>query len=435
MPPRHPDKGTAAAAKLRRSHRKSRNGCLECKRRHIKCDEARPSCSNCVVSERTCSFPPGATPSGPGQPRIAGSEVQSPAESSTSSTVVRTPSREPLTGFPMDLDDEPAPQMLPSFTESYIPSPSSSHQDPAWPRPTFTGKHLALLHYAETTTETFMLGSGLMRPIIDIAIDWAVDAPYALDQLLALCADNLALMSPENATTHRHTATELQTRALMWFNREAQNLTDESSDKTCVPRFLFASLLSVHVLFELFSHYRDNIHVFIDKFADSIHLHRGVRAIISETYHLILESGLRRFLLEVRDAEPENIGGTECAELQKFIESSDLGPTSVSGCKQAVQSLQWAFNLHAALPDPDNTRAGTAFPVLLTTEFVDALRKRRPEALIVLAHYGVLLHRCRTSWIFGDAGAFLIHLIADYLGSFWQEPMQWPLEVLRLEQG
>ncbi|KAI2632476.1 hypothetical protein GGS26DRAFT_77875 [Hypomontagnella submonticulosa] len=40
--------------KNRRFHKKSRKGCLECKRRHIKCDERRPNCGNCDVAARDC---------------------------------------------------------------------------------------------------------------------------------------------------------------------------------------------------------------------------------------------------------------------------------------------------------------------------------------------------------------------------------------------
>ncbi|GJD03911.1 Retinol dehydrogenase 12 [Colletotrichum higginsianum IMI 349063] len=43
--------------KHRRPHRKSRLGCQPCKKRKIKCDEARPSCLNCVRREVDCSFP------------------------------------------------------------------------------------------------------------------------------------------------------------------------------------------------------------------------------------------------------------------------------------------------------------------------------------------------------------------------------------------
>ncbi|KAK9319287.1 hypothetical protein V1517DRAFT_333082 [Lipomyces orientalis] len=40
----------------RRSHLKSRNGCLICKKRKIKCDEMRPQCRNCVKHNVICSY-------------------------------------------------------------------------------------------------------------------------------------------------------------------------------------------------------------------------------------------------------------------------------------------------------------------------------------------------------------------------------------------
>ncbi|EWZ86256.1 hypothetical protein AU210_013007 [Fusarium oxysporum f. sp. radicis-cucumerinum] len=40
----------------RRSHTKSRMGCLTCKRRHIRCDENYPQCQNCTKHKVKCSF-------------------------------------------------------------------------------------------------------------------------------------------------------------------------------------------------------------------------------------------------------------------------------------------------------------------------------------------------------------------------------------------
>ncbi|KAH8882199.1 C6 zinc finger protein [Thozetella sp. PMI_491] len=40
----------------RRSHAKSRSGCKTCKRRKVKCNEARPSCGNCVKHGVECDF-------------------------------------------------------------------------------------------------------------------------------------------------------------------------------------------------------------------------------------------------------------------------------------------------------------------------------------------------------------------------------------------
>ncbi|KAM5345818.1 hypothetical protein ACJ41O_011679 [Fusarium nematophilum] len=461
------------AAKLRRAHRKSRNGCYECKRRHIKCDESRPSCSNCVVSERSCAYPATATsaaaqtpaaaaaatpspvpshsqpPSGPSRSNTgnaSNSQAQSPDDSiSSPGTLHRPPSAPPSSffgsrfDFPMIADDRaPLPTTLPSFTDSFAAnfadSPSTSSLPDALPQPIFTAKHLILLHHATTTMP---LTNNLLSPVVEIAVEWSQDAPYAMDQLLAISADHFAILQPEKAISHRRTATELQTRALMWFNKDSQEINNGNTDpqKICIPRFLFASLLSIHMIYETFTHYRANFHVFVERFVESVHLHRGVRTVIQTGYATIADSPLRPFLANIRTAsESENVG-SECLELVHLIQNSDLGPAAVAACNSAAHSLQWAFNVHRNLPHDGNVHAATAFPVLLTAEFVDAVRKHRPEALLVLAHYGVLLHRCRNAWIIGDAGAFLIRLIADHLGSFWQEPMRWPLEELARDQG
>ncbi|KAB8277208.1 hypothetical protein BDV30DRAFT_223783 [Aspergillus minisclerotigenes] len=50
-----PDAATNAVFS-RRSHRKSRNGCKICKKRHLKCDEAKPECSNCLNHSVQCVY-------------------------------------------------------------------------------------------------------------------------------------------------------------------------------------------------------------------------------------------------------------------------------------------------------------------------------------------------------------------------------------------
>ncbi|KAI0548890.1 hypothetical protein F4679DRAFT_288443 [Xylaria curta] len=43
---------------MRRPHRKSRNGCSNCKRRRVKCDEQHPQCSQCIHFKIRCTFAP-----------------------------------------------------------------------------------------------------------------------------------------------------------------------------------------------------------------------------------------------------------------------------------------------------------------------------------------------------------------------------------------
>lgn len=59
----------------RRSHRKSRFGCNNCKTRRVKCDETRPACNNCKHRRIDCSF--GATSSCHASPIITPKPVPS----------------------------------------------------------------------------------------------------------------------------------------------------------------------------------------------------------------------------------------------------------------------------------------------------------------------------------------------------------------------
>ncbi|RYP30290.1 hypothetical protein DL767_006324 [Monosporascus sp. MG133] len=40
----------------RRYHKRSRNGCIDCKRKHIRCDEKKPLCTNCLVKGDSCGY-------------------------------------------------------------------------------------------------------------------------------------------------------------------------------------------------------------------------------------------------------------------------------------------------------------------------------------------------------------------------------------------
>ncbi|KAF5233769.1 hypothetical protein FAUST_8020 [Fusarium austroamericanum] len=460
-PSLHPNPATedkTSVAKLRRRHRKSRNGCLECKRRHIKCDEKRPSCGNCIVSERSCSFPPaasGSTPTPlPAQPEPSttpsfnepltsasnsGSRLQSPVDSVSSTGALHPPSSIPppsYLGYGANTNERTPSTTLPSFTESFAPdfveSPISTPQTDggqASSQLVFTNKHLMLLHHFRKAA---LFDTDSIDTLLDVALEWSSQAPYALDQLLALSADHMAVLHPESAASYRRTATELQTRALSYFNRDAQELA--SHDTYYIPRFLFSSLLSLHMLYDTLTQYRSSFHVFIERFCESVYLHRGVRSTTSNRYYDLLETPLAKFFIEVRAAELGD-KGDECSPLIDLIQQSDLSPASVEACSNAARSLQWAYNVYRNLPANRNLQAVSAFPVILREDFVEAVRKHRPEALLVLAYYGVLLHRCRHAWLVGDSGAFLIHLIAGHLGSYWQEALHWPLQELENNQG
>lgn len=298
-----------------------------------------------------------------------------------------------------------------------------------------------LLHHAETAMDSDILWHGHTPAIVDIAIRYAVDCPYLIDELLAFAAIHLARVKPETASTWRHHATELQTRAVAYFSKDAENPNPESNVTYNVPRFLFATMLSLHVLAETLEYYRSDLDIFIDRYIECVQLHKGIRTVITPSWPDLLESELKPLLFVVTSQRPQDPSlGDECAPLHALIDAcapesylaalDAEGAAARAGCHEAVRMLQWAFDLSTRLPQPGLPHGVSGFSIMIPAEFTDVLRRHVPEALVVMAYFGVLLHRTRRYWVCGNNGAFVIRAIADRLGPQWEDAMRWPLQVL-----
>ncbi|KAI0863838.1 hypothetical protein F4860DRAFT_501783 [Xylaria cubensis] len=334
----------------RRSAKKSRYGCKECKRRHVKCDETKPSCANCVIRQLQCSFVSGLpTPQ---------SITSTPTATTTDSCGLISPLSQDKTILTV------------SSPVNYV-----------LPEPTFQLHHLELFHHFEHDMWRFVSLDDMMgKNFIAMVARHAITIPYLMDQLLAFSAAHMSTHRPYQACFYREEATHLQTRALGLFN--AAKATGEA-----FPAFLFSILLSHQILFDTFST-RADFPTFLDKLVTSLHLCAGVRAIAGESWNSI----------------------------------------SMQYYEQTGMELPYKWIL--------DTDSETIFTKKLTlavpTDFVKLVEQRRPEALIITAYYGVLIHNARDFWVFGDAGAFIIRSITRYLGSCWDEWLAWPNEVLRV---
>jgi hypothetical protein len=296
----------------------------------------------------------------------------------------------------------------------------------------FTATHMALLHHAHTNLGTFLALSGDTYPIINTAVDNALEAPYLLDQLLALSALHRSVATTDAATTakYRRQATELQTRALGRFNDAGADV----SGRKPIPSFLFATLLGFHVLHDTLTMADQILSEFVGSFLGYVKLHEGVRAVIDGHWPQILESDLKPLLyIEWMEQKEELSRGTETAGLMRQLESSAYSqPSLVEACISAANWIQWVLGVAATEPDkPDvAVQAVMTWPLVMGDDFAAALYQHRPEALVVLAYYGATLHRCRGFWVFGESGAAVVRSIANELGSFWAEALAWPLGVL-----
>ncbi|KAF7554644.1 hypothetical protein G7Z17_g2781 [Cylindrodendrum hubeiense] len=354
----------------RRTHFKSRHGCATCKQRRVKCDETRPKCRKCAVGNRMCSY-----------------QNQQPEH--------------------------------PHHDGSATPEPTA--------RGTFTAMDLSLLHHAECNLADFIALRVDVKPIITVAIDNAVTAPYLLDQLLALSALNRAASDPAMASVYQQQATELQTRALTIFNKAKEDLSEANH----LTSFLFATLLGVHVLCDTLANHRHALTAFVSAFVDYIRLHRGVRAVTNIYWKQILQSDLKPllYIIEWVERADQLEPGKDTAEIRGFLESAPgLSPSSLEACLEALKLVQWVVDMTKLEPTRFDlaVHAAMAWPLMIPDAYIDALYQNRPEALAILSYYAAILHRQRDFWVFKDSGSALVKLIERHIGPFWREAIAWP---------
>ncbi|PPJ52822.1 hypothetical protein CBER1_11299 [Cercospora berteroae] len=397
----------------------------------MRCDERRPGCANCEKAERSCAYPLSQDASGGGD---GGGREQSTRQRGFSPISPSGSVAKSRTGSQSDGDRKGDAHASPSPDSSLLHDnhlPGLSMPSDGESQAAYTPEHLVLLRHADTVPGFSAPG----RRVVDIAVRHAADAPYLMDEVLAFTALHLTHLYPASAVHLSRISAELQTRALTSFAHATDTATDDEHS-TILPRYLFTGILGRHALADTLAYHRFDFHSFIDRFVECFNLNRDIIAIHTPTQGPFRDTEIEPFVKPVLDAHDRVTSpGTECAPLQDLMHDSDLGEASKEACRKAIDLLQSAFDICHNLDEDDYLQAVSAFSVKLEADFVAVLRKHRPEALLILAYYGILLHRCRTFWAFCDAGSYMIHDIAEHLGAYWRDALSWPLQELENLQG
>ncbi|KAF1847603.1 uncharacterized protein K460DRAFT_277402 [Cucurbitaria berberidis CBS 394.84] len=397
---------------LRRSHKKSRGGCLECKRRHIKCDEHRPSCRLCTVSDRECSFTAQAsqaTLSTPG----ASSRSVSPGD-------INRPNTTPI------FSDSPLTPS--SFCNAEFSQPPAIN-DPGVDEP-INFNHMELLAHVTIDKDIFNLGVDVGDYYAGLALGLrtSLKCPYLMHQILAYSARHLAYLHPGRSEFYLRQATTLKTRAVSLFTAVPMDV-DQSN---CIPIILFSAILGHHFLADTLAK-RDSsrLDAFIAHFVQCAQTYRGVYTITLSAWPLLMESELAPILslsAKFTSREPK---GIDCQRASELVDNAPhLSEEDKADCGLAIQYLQVGFD--AALEeDPKEMPVNpyqmiSEWAMLVPPGFTRLLGSKRPEALVILAHYALLLHYGRHLWQVGDAGAYILRILGNYLGPEWNPWLDYP---------
>ncbi|KAK4213563.1 hypothetical protein QBC37DRAFT_440750 [Rhypophila decipiens] len=424
---------------FRRSHKKSRAGCLECKRRHIKCDEGRPVCRLCTMAEREtyCSYGP-----------------QVPAAR-------ETPSAKSSTSTPTSMSATPNPYQTP-FPASGLAS---------LPGEALNMEHMELLVHVMRTKGFFNLGVNIGNYYKQMAIglEYGLKDPYLIHQFLAYSARHLAHIHPDRYMYYAHQADTHQARAIRLFNfaispseGTQHGLHNPVNQSNCMAVVLFSSVLGQTLIAETFDarlhptfvHPNGDLDAFLTAYTQCLNTFHGVFQIAREAWPLLLTTPLAGYMVYSREFNMQVPRGHHCDVLIDLINTTyklgKLTDAEYQVCLQMARYLQVGFDA-ILLPSqsPSNTKIDTtdpemtalnrslnkyqmlsAFTMLSPQEYSTMLQHKRPEALVILAYYALLLHYGRHMWQVGDSGRVILGMVSTYLGEEWRMWIGGPLGVV-----
>ncbi|KIW75671.1 hypothetical protein Z517_10413 [Fonsecaea pedrosoi CBS 271.37] len=385
----------------RRPHKKSRNGCLACKKRHIKCDENRPRCINCQTAELGCNF---ASSTSPPSTKATATETNVARASQPSTPDQRGPQ-----------GHEPS-SIVPVLTPSGPFDPNLNMQ------------HLELLHQFLTSTYKTFHAEGPVQYIWQgTVVRMALSFPFLMHELLAISALHLAYTKPDDATWYHTASTELQTLALNKFNSAERDINASN----CGAVLFFSLLLAVHILADPSRTAGLDSNQYLDHVIDCVMLMRNVPKLIIKDWYQYLKQTELKTMFEIQQPETPYQIPQPCLDLSKLNTNPDLGDQSRDAYESAIERLQWAFAV-SKVPDERHTtiRWLMAWPVQLKPDFLERLNQRRPEALIILGYFAALMTFYTECWAVGDSGRILIEAISSHLGPHWSVWMEWPISLI-----
>ncbi|KAH8815505.1 hypothetical protein F5884DRAFT_181201 [Xylogone sp. PMI_703] len=286
----------------RKKHAKSKCGCISCKERKVKCDEARPACSNCVNRRILCRYENASKRNSSGFCITQGPTPEGDSSFESSSDI----SREVRSAYAPS-DCEPEPQI-------YQPIFSSIDLDT-----------IRLLHHFETSTcKTMIFGGYLWQHQV---MNLALNNQYLMHAILLMASAHLCYLHPESSQYSEAEAYHLAL-TLSGFRSELSNpLSAQNADAVVACAFIL-----LH-------------HAWSVEFSSNNEPSRDRKVDIGTDNMLAFSAGLKNVLLSVWHARDGSIFKDiiDQSKVQQFKEwaSTEAKPSDIEKVLVSDASLSW----------------------------------------------------------------------------------------------
>ncbi|PKS12248.1 hypothetical protein jhhlp_001548 [Lomentospora prolificans] len=366
----------------KRPHRKSRTGCRTCKTRKVKCDEGRPSCRNCTLRQVACVYAtarPNAPPAKPSAP--------SPSHASAS---------------PAAAADDDSRSRTPAVQNAIVSAASAVPHGPQFLPSGFDMEDMKLMWWYSTYGYLSYSAGPLGQPA-SVNRVLQVDIPqlafkgcnrFLMDILLSMSACHMMTVK-QDITPQRTTA--YRARALQAYREAVTRITPETH-----PAVLAASLFLTAVAAQAFRE-EDTKELYI---LDWMTVWRGIGIFLQmsatdTTYHRGMRDIFFRPVLNLVTAAefiPEDLSRL----LASISEDDDEYPLR----EYHALTLKFLGALHAELLNglaPITQLLILTWTTYLPQPSVDAMKRKQPYALIMLARYLPFLKLVDSWWVEGIA--------------------------------
>lgn len=161
---------------------------------------------------------------------------------------------------------------------------------------------------------------------------------------------------------------------------------------------------------------------------------RGVLTLLAKAWSELIEGPFRPWLkqsdpVQSFDVNPDDIHLAKVYEiLRPTPSSSTTDVEELDSCRLALDELRRTAAL-PYLPCETVNKVGATYiwPGSVPETYMHLLHKRKPEALVVLAHYCVQLKGVNSCWYFEGVGRNMLQAVNGELDQEWKPWIEWAL--------
>lgn len=294
---------------------------------------------------------------------------------------------------------------------------------------------LELLHHFSTVTYATLAdacASADHRELWQVhAVRLGFKHEFLLRAILAVAALHLRHLNPHRTSYYDLMASTHQSFALETA-RDALTQVDENN---CHAIFTFSCLIVIMTSASLRKQGGVEAH---QEILEWFFLLRGCNSVAQLYWETLQLSFLYPLLNEVNNTETTATHTIKDADrimdlLTTCCYSDATGdPETSKAYAMTVYELVKVFSQVSILRDRGQglILSCCIWPNTIPQKYLDLLRDQKPQALIILAHYAVLLHWADNEWFMRGMARYLLDTIKSSVGEEWQGALQWPSSVI-----